>query len=73
MNEETKTVNYELAYRLLVLLCAATIERDAGTQVDLGKAHTILGVSQDELTDVFDALRRDGIVNEFQNGEVVVG
>lgn len=73
MNEESKTVNYELAYRLLVLLCAATIDRDEGAQVDLGKAHTILGVSQDELTDAFDTLRCDGLINEFHSGKVVVG
>ena len=73
MNEEMKTVNYELAYRLLVLMCAATVERDAGVQVDMSKVHTVLGVERDEITDVYEALCRDGIVSEFSNGEIVVG
>lgn len=73
MNEDAKIVNYELAYRMLVLMCAATVERDAGVQMDMAKVHIILGVSRDEITDTFEALCRDGIVSEFSNGEIVVG
>ena len=73
MNEESKTVNYELAYRMIVMMCAATVERNGGVQVDIGQAHTILGVSRDEMTDTFNALCRDGIITEFPNGDIVVG
>ena len=73
MNEESKVVNYELAYRMIVLMCAATIERNDGVQVDMGKAHIILGVSRDEFVNTFEALCAAGIVTEFQTGEIVVG
>ena len=73
MNEESKTVNYELAYRMLVLMCAATVERNGGVQVDMAQAHVILGVSRQEVTETFEALCMDGIVSEFPNGDIVVG
>lgn len=73
MNEESKTVNYELAYRMLVLMCAATVERNGGVQVDMAQAHVILGASRQDIKDTFDALCMDGIVTEFPNGDIVVG
>jgi predicted TIM-barrel fold metal-dependent hydrolase len=73
MNEDAKIVNYELAYRMLVLMCAATVERNGGVQVDMAQAHTILGVSRAELTATFESLCMDGIVSEFPNGDIVVG
>lgn len=73
MNEGSKIVNYELAYRMLVLMCAATVERNGGVQVDMAKAHVILGVSRQEITNTFESLCLDGIVSEFPNGDIVVG
>lgn len=73
MKEDQKIVNYELAYRMLVLMCAATVERNGGVQVDMAQAHVILGVSRQEITDTFESLCLDGIVTEFPNGDIVVG
>lgn len=73
MNEELKTVNYELAYRLLMLMCASTFDRLDGVMLDMSRAHSILGVELDQLTSTYEALVRDGIVREFQNGSIIVG
>jgi hypothetical protein len=43
MNEDAKIVNYELAYRMLVLMCAATVERNGGVQVG-GPPHLFLSL-----------------------------
>lgn len=73
MNEELEAVNYELAYRLLMLMCATTFDRKDGVRLDMSTAHSILGVELDQLTSTYEALVRDGIVSEFQNGDIIVG
>ena len=73
MNEESKTVNYELAYRMLVLMCAATVERNGGVQVDMAQAHVILGVSRQEVTETFEALCMEASSVNFQTATSWLG
>jgi hypothetical protein len=73
MNEERKIVNYELAYRLLILIAETTNDRIEGSSLNLGQAHKILGVSAEEADAAIKMLSDDLLLYVSSFGSIHIG
>lgn len=73
MNEEPKKVNYELAYRLIMLVIETTEDRHSGSCLNLDHARRILGATQDEFDAVMGTLQADLVLSVTGNGTLFIG
>lgn len=73
MIENEMKVNYELAYRLVVLLCATIEDQTDGAKLNMDVAHVILGVSEDDVDRAFTQICADGIARLDNSGRIWVG
>lgn len=73
MSEATQNVNYELAYRLLLLITETTEGRHEGSSLNLDHAHRILGVEKEELDRTFEVMKADMLVTASNNGTLYIG
>jgi hypothetical protein len=73
MSEETKKVNYELAYRLILLVIETTPDRHDGSTINLDHARKILGATEEEFEAVKAMLQGDMLLNVTANGTLYIG
>lgn len=73
MSEETKKVNYELAYRLILLVVETTPDRHDGSIINLDHARKILGATEEEFEAVMAMLQGDMLLNVTANGALYIG
>lgn len=73
MNDESKVVNYELAYRLIMLVVETTEDRHSGSRLNLDHARRILGAPQEEFDHAIEMLQSDMVLAISQNGTMHIG
>lgn len=73
MSEEKKIVNYELAYRMLLLIAETTTDRLEGSALRLDRAHKILGVSSEDADAVIKMMSDDLLLYVSSFGSVHIG